>query len=653
MSADPTAGAPAPKKAAPGQRRLLSLALIIVFGVGFGLVAGITFGAWAKGLIGAIGGVVVGLVLAWIVPLFLSVRAALALKRQNRPVLLRRVVAAFLVGLVQVTVFLAGFVNLGQGTATATAEMAQEGLVLLEPVPVIGGMLAKIAKDGGAAVDVKDPKNPTDPKDPPKDPKDPAPVANGLAPRAGGRAIGAFAVGLQNTEGDLAVVVYNVAFGGQLTSRTIDLAAHTAFGKPTRVDAAEDGSAVVVLGGAQLLTIKAGATVAEHDKALSRAGRLGDLEIQQVKDIAVAPGGAVLVTVDAFDTKKNAVVQALVAKPAGGAAFVVRRAGDVLDEAAKEGDLKNVAQGYAIKNNDGSGGVVVEEEFLEGDADVGIKMGGAQWTMNPRRLLVGRIDNPRALSELVRTGVDPSGIENLSLQAFGDAVVLADGRSYFDANAVEEGARGWLFSARSGGGVFAVAPELVGKPEAPFSERAPRTRHFVVDADGSAYAFVTKDGVLLLGNLARFADVKPALKGDAVRASDGSRVGGVVRVDAPYLARGGDWLAAKVELLADGGARKDALLWAGRADVDAGKAEVLLEVGGLVPQNAVVPPPAPPVDDKKPDDKKPDDKKPDDKVDPKATTPTTTTTPAAPANEQRIKSLFFDDGHEELLWQAG
>jgi hypothetical protein len=632
--------APPAKKKAAGPRRLLSLALTIVFGVGFGALAAVAFAAWARGFLGDVFALVVGFLLAWVLPLVLSVRAVLALKKKNRPLLLRRVVGAFLVVLVQLTVFLAGFVHLGQGTATTSGELAAAALPFFGPVPVVGGVLEKTAKDGGA-LDVKQPADPKAPKDPTtKDPTTPA-LATGLSPRAGGRPIGAIAAAAQTLEGDVVVVVWSVAFGGALTSRTIDLGAFAAMGNPTRVEAADDGSVAVILGGAQLLTVKAGAVVAELDKTLSRGSNLSGLDVQQLKDVAIAPGGAVLLTVDAYDSKQGAVRQALLARPPGGFPFIVKKAGDVVDAGAAKGDLQNLSQGYSIKAGSSNGAVVVEEEFLEGEADIGMKMGGAQWVMNPRRLLVGQIDNPRALSELVRTGQDPSGVDNLSLQTFGDATLLPDGRVYFDANFVEEGARGWLFNARSGGGAFAVAPELIGKPEAPFGERGPRLRHFVVDADGTTFAFVNKDGAVVVGPLSRLQDAKPTLKGEAVRP-DGTRAGGVVTALVPRLAKGGEWLAASVELLADGGARNKAVVWASKQDLAAGKAEVLLEQGGPIPQN---PPPAPPPEDPKKTKKDPKQ--------PEQPAPTTTTTPPTPQKEQKVKTLFFYEGHDEPLWQAG
>ncbi|MDP2342514.1 MAG: hypothetical protein Q8O67_16275 [Deltaproteobacteria bacterium] len=631
-----------PKKAA-GQRRLLSLALTIVGGFFFGIVAATAFAAWSRSFLGDVVALLLGFLFAWLVPLVLTLRATQALKKKNRPVLLRRVVAVFLVGLVQLTVFLAGFTNLGQGTVDTSAEMSAAALPIFRHVPVLGGMLTKAATDGGAL----DPKKP-DPKTPidPTTPTTPTtPLANGLSPRAAGRPIHAFAAGVQTADGDVVVVAWSLAFGGEATPRVIDLASFSALGNPTRVEIADDGGVAVVLGGAQVLTVKAGSLTAEHDKALSRGSRIGDLDIQQVRDIAVAPGGAVLLTVDAFDSKKGAVRQALIGRSPGGVPYAVRKAGDAIDTAEKKGDLQNLAHGYSIKQSDGSGAVVVEEEFLEGETDVGTKLSGPTWIMNARRLLVGQVDNPRALAELVRSGTAPSGVDNVSLQAFGDAALLPDGRCFFDANYIEEGGRGWLFSARTGGGAFAVSPELVGKPEAPFSEKGPRTRHLRVEPEGNAL-FLNRDGALMLGTVARLQDAKAVLKGEAVRpqyllGGGGVRAGGIASIAVPRLARGGEWLVASVELLADGGARNKAVVLASKTDLAAGKAEVLLEQGGLVPTPP--PPPAPVVVDDKV--KKDDKKKP----------PPAELAPAAPVapKERRVKSIFFFDGHDEPLWQPG
>lgn len=641
-------GAPPAAKGPAGSRRLLWLALTILFGIGFGLVAASTFAAWAGGFLGAVGGLVLGLVFTWILPLVLTIRADRALKRQRRPLVLRRVVTTFLVVLVQFTFFLLGFSGLGDGPASSTASIAQASLPLLGHVPVLGGLLGKHAKDGGATglTTTTDPvATGTTTAGTTTTATTTTAVATGLSPRTAGRAIGSVAAVATTDDGGLVAVRTTVAFGGQPTITITDLSAFADKGVPTRVESSADGHLAVVLGGQVVLTAPPG-KAAVVDAAISRGAKVGDLDVQSIRDVAVGPGGAVLVAVDAFDAKKNSVGQALIARPIGGAAFIVRRSGTPIEgEKLVEGEAPDVAHGYSIKRHDGQGHVVVEEIMLEDDTDIGTKLDGAQYAMNPRRLLVGTIDNPRALAELVRTGDQPSGIENVALQGFADAVALPDGRVIFDANFAEDGPRGWLFSARLGGSAFAIAPELVGKPEAPFADRAPRAAKLSVEPEGG-FVFVNRDGALVLGHLQRLADHKTGLlRADVV--SSAGRAGGVARVNAARLLSGGEWLLANVDVLDDAGQRREALVLASRADIVAGKAELLALEGGAIPAATVAPAAAPPptttttTPDGKPADAKPADKPADAK-------------PADVAVKTgRMKSLFVLEGHDEALWGLG
>ena len=635
------ASAATPSKKPAGQRRLLLLAFTILVGVVFGGFAIAAFAAWTRDTIGTAASLLLAIVCAWLLPLALSIRATLAFKRQGRPIILRRLVAFFLVVVTQLTVFLVGFTQLGQKDGvTISGELAAAVRPVLGGLPILGGVLEKTAKDGGA-----DEGTPTTTTTPGPDggiaavsadggvaltpPPTKAPTAAGLSPRTAGRTISSVAAVVTTTDGDLVAVRTGLAFGGQTTTTVTDLAAFSDKGSPTRVEASSDGHLAVVLAGQYVVLAKPGAVTGDLAADLSRGGKVDNLDIQGVRDIAIGPGGAVLVVVDVFDAKSNKVAQALIGKSAGAAAFVVRRAGDVVDAAADPKDkasVGNTAHGFNLKRNDGSGTVVVEEILLEGGNDVGEKLAGTSYVMNPRRLLVGRIDAPRALAELVRTGEEVSGIDGITVQGFADAVSLPDGRVIFDANFVEDGSRGWLFQARLGGGAFAIAPELVGKPEAPFGDHAPRTPQLTVEADG-AFAFVNKDGGLVLGSLARFAESKVVLvRAEAVTAA--GKVGGISRVVSPRLATGGEWVFAAVEVLDDVGARKKAVVLASRVDLAAGKAEVLLVEGALVPAAAVaapaVPAPAGP-----------------------AAHPATPTAPAA--MERRIKSIFFLEGHSEPL----
>ncbi|EFX60414.1 hypothetical protein DAPPUDRAFT_124262, partial [Daphnia pulex] len=389
--------------------------------------------------------------------------------------------------------------------------------------------------------------------------------------------------------GDLAATRFTLAFGGATTARVDDLSAFSADGSPTRVETSIDGHIAIVLAGQVLLTASPDAAPTKL-LSLSRGAKVSDLEVQGLRDVAVGPGGHLLVSVDAFDAKRNAVVQALVSAMPGSAPVVVRRAGDVVDAKDKSNE-GSTSHAFSIKRNDGSGPIVVEEVLLVGGNDLGEKFAGAEFVMNPRRLLVGRIDTPRALSELVRTGDEVSGIEGVTLQAFGDAAALPDGRVVFEANFVEEGVRGWLFQARLGGGAFAVAPELVGKPEAPFSDRGARTVGLSVEADGHL-AFVNKEGAMMRGTLAHLVDTKATLLRAEAIGKDGHAVGGVSRVLSARVTAGGEWVLARVEVLAADGGRHEALVLASQADLTSGKIEALLIEGGTL---ALPSPPTPPV----------------------------------------------------------
>jgi hypothetical protein len=610
------------------KRRLPSLVFTILFGLLFGLVASSSLAAWAGSLLGIWGSLVLGAFCGLLLPLFLSVRAALAL-RSKKPegVLLRRFVVLSLVVLIQTTAFLAGFVNLGQGPATPMQEMAAAATPVFHAVPGLGPWLTATARAGGLEKEAPPlpplpPTLPT-PGEPQKTPTSGTPAGatpavaagGGLQPRTGGRPMGTIAVAAETTDGNVVVVVWQVLFGGQATPRVLDLSALVGAGVVTRVEASNDGFVAVVLGGASVVTATPTGLVTE-EKTLSRGAKIAGLEVQSVRDIAIAPGGALLAVVETFDEKSREAVAALVARAPGGAAFLVRRTGEVVDAPETKGAPATVSRSFSIKRGDGSGAVVIEEEFLEGGDDVGTKLAGTHWTLNPRRLLVGQADNPRALVEVARTGADPTGLPSATLQAFGEAVFLPDGRSVFVANFIEDSTHGWLFSVRRGEGVFALSPELIGKPEAPLPLATPRLRQLAVSPDATL-AFVNRDGAVVVGPLANLASAQPTLlRATAVRTADARGAGQVSAATTVRLC-GGDWVVAGVRLLDESGTRHDGVVLAGPQDRAQGSVEVLLEEGGLLPSSSgsLAAPSAPP-----------------------------------PA---RVKSIFFDEGHEELLWHQG
>ena len=658
-----------------GQRHLGLLALTIVGGLCFGVLAGIAFGAYASRLLPAVFAVLGGWILALVLPAFLAVRAVLALRRRGKGVLLQRLTAAFLVFVTQLTVFLGGFFQLGQQQASVSGELALAGFSVFGSVPVLGGMLEKHARDERALFDDNKPGEKS-----PADAQHAGPQAAGLQARglqartAGGRVVRSAAAGITTTTGDIVVLAWQLGFGGAAQRRVIELSAHAALGNPTRIATSDDGFVAVVLGGSTLLVSRPGAGAADIDQGLSRGARLHDLEIQRIVDVAVGPGGSLLCVVQG--SLGGNVVQALVSRVGNAPPVLVARTGDVVtnnalppadvtmdkdkgkdkglgkDKARQEGKpseipdaTPRVAEGrgplrikaFVLKDNDGRGALLLEEELLAGGVDVGTQLAGGHYLMNPRRLLSLRIDQPRAQVEIAATGDVPSGLTGVSLQGFANAWPMPDGRVYFDANFIEEGQKGWFFSAGPGGGVFAVLPEQFNADLAPWSSKAPRLKHLVIEPDGT-FAFLKADGSLLLGDVQKPAEAKAVLlRGDAYR-SDGTRAGGIAAVLAPALARGGEWLLASVELLDDAGQKRQAVVLSSRADLAAGKTEVLLEEGGLVP-----PASAPELEPAKAEPGKKTTKKDD---------PTAAVDAGvAQAPERRIKSLFFLEGHEELLWQ--
>ncbi len=627
--------APPSAPSAESPRRLLLL-VTILGGLVFGLVAAICFAAGVRDTLGDVGALAVGLVLTWLVPLFFASRAALALKRQRRPVLLRRVMTIVLVLLIQGGAVAAGVARVSAQDLPLAPSLSAAALPLLGPVPVLGGVLQKSAAEATTttATTTAPPKT----TDPTTTTSDGPATAKGLSPRSGGRATGAVSALATTDDGGLVALRYAVAFGGATTLTVTDLGAFAELGSPTRVEDASDGGLAVVLAG-QHVVLAPPQKAAQKEAALSKGARVSGLEIVGVRDIAIAPGGAVLVAVDAFDDKENKAVSALVAKPAGGAAFVVKRGGEILRKAdAKEGNVADTTFAYSIKRQDGRGNVVVEEIILGGDSDVGTKLDGAQYVMNPRRLWVGSVDSPRALAVVVSTGDEPSGVEGVTLQGFSDAVLLPDGRVVFDANYTEDGPRGWLFQARLGGSPFAVAKELVGKPEAPFSNRAPRLMRMSVEPDG-AFAFVNREGAMVLAALARPAEAKATLL-HATAVGVGGDVGGVARVNAPRVMVGGEFVAASVDVLRASGARAEALVLASMADLKAARCEILAIEGDPLPASKTTAPPSSPA---APEAKAAGDVK----TVPAATAPAATT-PASTG--RRIKSLFVLEGHDEPLW---
>jgi hypothetical protein len=166
---------------------------------------------------------------------------------------------------------------------------------------------------------------------------------------------------------------------------------------------------------------------------------------------------------------------------------------------------------------------------------------------------------------------------------FGDAWLLADGRAIFDANFADTGADGWLFTAKAGGGVFALSPALRDTKSAPWSAKEPRAQFLEATPDG-VVVFRRADGAAIVTSIDHANDATAAMLGADVVGAEGKPQGSVVSVDVPLLARGGEWLIASARV--KGATVHEAVLLASRADVQNGKVEPLLEVGAAVPQDA-------------------------------------------------------------------
>lgn len=611
MAENPAAPSPAPSKKA-GEPRYIVLLLLTIVGATVGaLLVGVAFAALLS-FLPSIVGFALGLVLFGLaLPLFLALRAAAALKRKGRGLLLRRLVTGALIGATQLALFGA----IMQWSSTTTGHLAMAGYEVLDVVggvPVVsdflyaqaerqhvpsrkpkpgttpgpdGGVLVAdggvasadggvLVADGGVAT-TSDAGTATVPSTTARLPAPPKPKAGiPLSARvAGNKPARVFAAGVQTAEGEALLVVGTVTTGGTFSTRIVDLSSFDKLGEATLIEAAEDGGAAAILGGAHLVVARPGRG-AELVKSLEPGQKLGDLEVQGVRDVVIGPGGYGLAVVDLL-AGGGEVSQALVTLPKDKQpATILRKSGDKVPGSATDA---TVAKSWAFKKSSGAGSVILTETYLEGGDDLATRLSGDQWSVNPQRLLVVKLDTPKALVEITRTGLEPSGITGMELQIFGDAWVLPDGRALFDANFLDKGADGWLFLSKPNVGVLALAPDKRASNDGPWTSAAPRVRSLEANADGT-FVFRRDDGAAVLASIDNPASATAALLGADALASDGKKLGTVASVDVPLLARGNEWLIASVKL-AGGAAPHDGIVLASRADVQNGKAEVLLEVG--------------------------------------------------------------------------
>ncbi|HEY4221394.1 MAG TPA: hypothetical protein VGO62_08625 [Myxococcota bacterium] len=624
---------PSPSSSAKtGEPRYLILLLVTVLGtlVG-GIATAFTVGALLS-FLPVVVAVLIGAVLGFGLPIFLAMRAGAALKRRKYALVVRRVAALALIFATQLAMT-GAILQYSSRQTGHVVYTAWQLLGLFGSVPVVSDLLYSYAeRDGALPVDAikngKNPKKPTTKVGPdggvllrPDGGPAPAPLDGGprAAPAAGvdggvakaavdagvavapaavhtgpaapkpkpgiglsarvdGKPARTFAAGLSTASGDSLVLVGTVGSGGVFTSRIVDLSAQQKLGEPTILDVAEDGTLAAILGGAHLVVARPGKTTAETVRSLEPGQRLAGLEIQAVRDVVVGPGGAGLAVVDELNGGELA--SSLVALPQGKSGpAVLRKAGDKVPGSATDA---TVAKSWTFKKGSGLGSVLVAETYLEGGDDLGTKMTGENYVLNPERLLVVKLDQPKAQVEVARTGTEPSGIDGKEIQIFGDAALLPDGRAVFDANFIENGGQGWLFQVKPGNSaLFAIAPELGDK--AAWSSTAPRVQHLDVGSDGTI-AFRRDDGAVALTSLDKPSGVSAALLGADAVGHDGHRLGTITNVDVPLLARGGEWLIASVQENSH-----DAIVLASKLDIQNGKAEVLLEVGAPVPEKTTKP----------------------------------------------------------------
>ncbi len=635
--ADPVpSSSPSPSKPAGEPRYVILLALTVIGTAMGALLVALAFGAlltFVPSIVGTIFGFIVGLGL----PLFLALRAAGALKRKRRGLLMRRLVVMALIGATQLALF-GAVLNWSSRTTGHIAWTAHEVLDVVGGLPVFSDMLyahaerdnaipgtalAKKVKpvpavgpDGGPVLNedggiVFVDAGPTVAEAPDagpgavvattttttRAPAPPKPKAGiPLSPRTAGKAARTFAAAMTTSAGDSLLLVGTISAGGALTWRVVDLAAHEKLGDITLVESAEDGHVAAIVGG-HLVVSRPAKTIADHVKLLAPGQKLtvaaGPVEIQAVRDVVIGPGGVALAVVSTLAGAGDlADVLVTVPKPGTGAPFVVRASG----EKVPGSNDATVVKTWSLKKGSGASTVLVAESYLEGGDDIGTRLSGENWSVNPQRLLSVKLEGARAQIELARTGQEPSGVEGFELQIFGDAWLLSDGRALFDANFLEKGADGWLFIAKQGG-VFALAGEKRATDAAPWSIAAPRVRSLEGAADG-AFVFRRGDGAAIVSSIDRPSEAVAALLGADALSTEGKKVGSVVSVDVPSLARG-EWLFASVTLKANDGTTHDAIVLASKQDVQNGKCEVLVEVGGPVPGAVVAPvkagaPPPPP-----------------------------------------------------------
>lgn len=578
------------------------------FGLGLFLVA-FTLGAVlatlalasALSFLGLWSALALGFFVAVGLTLFLALRVSNALKRRGTPALARHLLATLLALVTHLALF--GVCLDWVGRSLGDVFLVADALVTrtVGDVPLLSGILRRGAEEATVSLDgeplaTRD-GGPSAEGAPAGDggPQAMAPAGDGgpaasvpsvLSPRSDVKRPVAGVVSLVRTDrGGYGAVVTTLDAGGHTSSRALDLTPFSADGGPVAADAARDGSAAFITGGGSVVYAgpderpRALPSLARGTKLPAKPGSKDSRVLRAVRDVVIAPGGALLavadVVIQSFNdpSDRGTVHPALLGyhPRAPGPVLVLRISGDPIPEAA-EGSLST---GYELRRSGPAGRVAVVEAFLE----------GGDGASNDERLLAGRIDEGALLEEIARSGDAVVGLPLRALARFEEASVLADGRVLFGATFMEENAGASLFVGRGGQAPIALGAEAVRDGKAPWPTTSPAVAHLVAEPDGR-FAFLKPGEGVVLADVDRPLEAKLLAPGvhvyQRIAGEDGKvrLLGGARDLSRPTLAQGGDWLLVGARL--DDGRR--ALLLLSRDDVDKGVAEaVLVEDQALPP----------------------------------------------------------------------
>ncbi len=592
------APAPAPRGSS-SSRSPASFALLALAFVGGATLATLALAA-ALFFLGLWPALALGLLVAVGLPLFLVLRLGRTLKRRRLPALVQNIASLLLALATHAALFgvCLDWVGRSAGDVFLVANTLVERTV--GEVPLLSGILKRGAEE--ATLTREGAPRPAGDGGPAATDGGPSPSDGGLAGEAapggdGGvtptspspltarsdvnRAVSGLVSLVRTDRGGYAAVVITLDAGGATAKRTLDLTRFASEGGPVAADASKDGGAAFVTGGGSVVYAGPGESPRALP-ALSRgaklplaAGSRDTRSLRAVRDVAIAPGGALLAVADIVVKSFNdaaAPVQlhsALLGYDPGKPAPVVvlRVSGQAVPDAA-EG---SVSSGFALRRAGPAGRVALVESFLEGGS-------GAN---SDERLFAGRVDEGNLLQEVARTGDAVDGLPQRALARFGEASVLADGRVLFGAGFLEEGAGATLLSGRAGQPPRALAAEAVRDGKTPWPLTAPAAPELFAEPDGR-FAFVKPGAGIVLAELDRPLEATLLAPGVRVYQGSGGQVASLGEANElfrPTLSQGGDWLLVGAKL-SDG---RRALLLLSRGDTSKRVAEALLVEGQALP----------------------------------------------------------------------